>query len=157
LIGGLLIRGDLFGLGWRSIFLVNVPVGLFALIAAALVVRESKSERPLRLDLAGVAIVSLGLLLLVYPLVEGRDLGWPAWTIASMVASVPVLILFAFWERRKTRKDGSPLVPPALFRERAFAAGLLVNLIFFLGVGSFFLSWRSTCRWAWASRPCTQA
>src|SRR5919202_786549 len=139
LIGGLLIRGDLFGLGWRPVFLVNVPVGLLALIAAALVVRESKSEHPLRLDLAGAVIVTLGLLLLVYPLVEGRDLGWPVWTFASMVASMPVFIVFAFWERRKTRKDGSPLVPPALFQERAFVAGLLVNLIFFLGVGSFFL------------------
>jgi predicted MFS family arabinose efflux permease len=139
LIGGLLIRGDLFGLGWRPIFLVNVPVGLLAIIAAALVVRESSSEHPLRLDLVGVAIVTLGLLLFVYPLVEGRDLGWPVWTIASMVASVPVLLLFAFWERRKVRKDGSPLVPPALFRERTFVVGLLVNLIFFLGVGSFFL------------------
>jgi MFS family permease len=139
LIGGLLIRGDLFGLGWRQVFLVNVPVGLLALVTAALVVRESRSEHPLRLDLAGVAIVTLGLLLLVYPVVEGRDLGWPAWTFASMVASVPVLIVFAFWERRKAQKDGSPLVPPALFRERAFVAGLLVNLIFFLGVGSFFL------------------
>jgi EmrB/QacA subfamily drug resistance transporter len=139
LMGGLLIRGDLFGLGWRPIFLVNVPVALVALVAAALVVRESRSEHPLRLDLAGVAIVTVGLLLLVYPLVKGRDLGWPAWTLASMIASVPVLILFAFWERRKVGKDGSPLVPLGLFGGRAFVAGLLVNLIFFLGVGSFFL------------------
>ncbi len=138
LIAGVLIQGELLGLGWRPIFLVNVPVGLLALVAAALVVRESRSEHPLRLDLTGVVIMTVGLLLLVYPLVEGRNLGWPAWTLASMGASVPVLILFAFWERRKARKDGSPLVPPALFRERAFVAGLLVNLIFFLGVGSFF-------------------
>ena len=138
LIAGVLIQGDLLGLGWRPIFLVNVPVGLLALVATALVVRESRSEHPLRLDLTGVVIMTVGLLLLVYPLVEGRNLGWPAWTLASMGASVPVLILFAFWERRKARKDGSPLVPPALFRERAFVAGLLVNLIFFLGVGSFF-------------------
>ncbi|MDQ3865120.1 MAG: MFS transporter [Actinomycetota bacterium] len=139
LIGGLLIRADLMGLGWRPIFLVNVPVGLFALIAAALVVRESRSEHPLRLDLAGVAIVTVGLLLLVFPLVEGRNLGWPAWTFASMGASVPILAAFALWERHKAVKDGSPLVPPGLFGERAFVAGLLVNLIFFLGVGSFFL------------------
>ncbi len=138
LIGGVLIQGDLLGLGWRPIFLVNVPVGLLALIAAALVVRESRSDHPLRLDLTGVVIVTVGLLLLVYPLVEGRNLGWPAWTLASMGASVPVLTLFALWERRKARKDGSPLVPPDLFRERAFVAGLLVNLVFFLGVGSFF-------------------
>jgi EmrB/QacA subfamily drug resistance transporter len=139
LIGGLLIRADLFDLGWRPIFLVNVPVALLALVAAALVVRESKSEHPLRLDLGGVAIVTVGLLLLVYPLVVGRDLGWPAWTFASMAASAPVLAAFALWERHKAVKDGSPLVPPGLFGERAFVAGLLVNLIFFLGVGSFFL------------------
>jgi len=140
LVGGLLIEGDLLGLGWRPIFLVNVPIGIGALVAAALYLGESRAPRALRLDLAGVVLATGGLLLLVYPLVQGRDLGWPAWTFASMTASVLVLAAFAAWERRKKAADGSPLVDLALFRQRAFVAGLLVAAIFFMGIPAFFLT-----------------
>jgi EmrB/QacA subfamily drug resistance transporter len=139
LVGGLLIEGDLLGLEWRPIFLVNVPIGIGALVAAALYLGESRAPRALRPDLTGVALVTGGLLLLVYPLVQGRDLGWPAWTFASMAASLPVLAAFAAWERRKKAADGSPLVDLALFRQRAFVAGVLVAAIFFMGVPAFFL------------------
>jgi EmrB/QacA subfamily drug resistance transporter len=140
LVGGLLINGDLFGLEWRPIFLVNVPIGVVALVAAARLLHESKAPQALRTDLLGVGIVSAGLLLLVYPLVQGRDLGWPAWTFASMAAAVPVLALFALWERRKKAADGSPLVDLDLFRQRAFVAGLLLAGIFFMGIPAFFLT-----------------
>jgi EmrB/QacA subfamily drug resistance transporter len=139
LVGGLLIEADLFGLEWRPIFLVNVPIGVAALIAAARFLQESKAPQALRLDPVGVAIVSAGLLLLVYPLVQGRDLDWPLWTFLSMAAAVPVLGVFALWERRKKAADGSPLVDMALFRQRAFVAGLLVAGIFFMGIPAFFL------------------
>jgi EmrB/QacA subfamily drug resistance transporter len=140
LVGGLLINADLFGLEWRPIFLVNVPIGVAALVAAARLLRESKAPQALHTDLVGVAIVTAGLLLLVYPLVEGRDLGWPPWTFASMAAAVPVLLLFAAWERRKRATDGSPLVDLDLFRQRAFVAGLLLAGIFFMGIPAFFLT-----------------
>jgi EmrB/QacA subfamily drug resistance transporter len=140
LVGGLLINGDLFGLEWRPIFLVNVPIGILALAAAARLLHESKAPYAIRTDLVGVGIVSAGLLLLVYPLVQGRELDWPAWTFASMVAAVPVLLLFAAWERRKKAADGSPLVDLDLFRQRAFVAGLLVAGIFFMGIPAFFLT-----------------
>jgi EmrB/QacA subfamily drug resistance transporter len=140
LVGGLLIEGDLLGLGWRPIFLVNVPIGIGALVAAALYLGESRAPRALRLDLAGVVLATSGLLLLVYPLVQGRDLGWPAWTFASMAASVLVLAAFAAWERRKKAADGSPLVDLALFRQRAFVAGLLVAAFLFMGIPAFFLT-----------------
>jgi len=140
LVGGLLIEADLLGLEWRPIFLVNVPIGIGALVAAALYLGESRAPRALRLDLAGVVLATGGLLLLVYPLVQGRDLGWPAWTFASMAASVLVLAAFAAWERRKKAADGSPLVDLALFRQRAFVAGLLVAAILFMGIPAFFLT-----------------
>ncbi|HEX6678701.1 MAG TPA: MFS transporter [Actinomycetes bacterium] len=140
LVGGLLINGDLLGLEWRPIFLVNVPIGVLALAAAARLLKESKAPYAIRTDLVGVGIVSAGLLLLVYPLVQGRDLDWPPWTFAAMVAAVPVLLLFAAWERRKKAADGSPLVDLALFRQRAFVAGLLVAGIFFMGIPAFFLT-----------------
>jgi hypothetical protein len=92
-----------------------------------------------RLDLTGVALISTALLLLLYPLVQGYDAGWPAWTFVSLAAALPALVLFAFQQARKARRGGSPLVPPALFRERAFTGGVLAALTFFSGVVSFFL------------------
>jgi hypothetical protein len=101
---------------------------------------ESKAPRALRLDPVGVAIVTAALLLLVYPLVQGRDLDWPLWTFLSMAASLPVLAGFAVYERRKKALDGSPLVDPDLFRQRSFVPGLLVAGIFFMGIPAFFLT-----------------
>src|ERR1022692_3075815 len=139
LLGGLLIQHNLFGLSWRPIFLINVPVGVIAVIASAILVRESRAPRPPRLDPAGVTLVTAALLLLLYPLVQGRQLGWPAWTFASMAASVPVLALFAGYERIKARRDGSPLVQLSLFRQRSFGIGIAIAVTFFLGVTSFAL------------------
>ena len=137
LLGGLLITHDLFGLGWRTIFLINVPVGVIAFAAAAVLVRESRAASPPRLDPIGVALISAALLLLLYPLVQGRQLGWPAWTYVSMALCLPLLAAFAWYERIKGRRDGSPLVPLSLFADRAFSAGLGVAVTFFLGIASF--------------------
>jgi EmrB/QacA subfamily drug resistance transporter len=140
LVGGLLIQADLFGLEWRPIFLVNLPIGIAALAVAARFLVESKAPRALRLDPVGVVVVTAGLLLLVYPLVQGRDLGWPPWTFLSMAASVPVLAGFAVYERYKKALDGSPLVDMDLFRQRSFVPGLLLAGIFFMGIPAFFLT-----------------
>jgi len=137
LLGGLLIQHNLFGLGWRPIFLINVPVGILAVIFSAVLVRESRSPRPPRLDPIGVVLVSAALLLLLYPLVEGRELGWPGWTFVSMAASVPMFALFVWWEQVKTRRDGSPLVPLRLFSQREFSVGMAIAMTFFLGIASF--------------------
>jgi EmrB/QacA subfamily drug resistance transporter len=137
LIGGLLIQHNLFGLDWRTIFLINVPVGIIAVAASAVLVRESRAPSPPKLDPAGVGLVSAALLLLLYPLVQGRQLGWPTWTFVSMAASVPVFALFVWYERGKERRDGSPLVPMRLFGERGFSAGMAIAVTFFMGIASF--------------------
>jgi EmrB/QacA subfamily drug resistance transporter len=137
LLGGLLIQHNLFGLDWRSIFLINVPVGIIAVAASAVLVRESRAPQPPKLDPVGVALISAALLLLLYPLVEGRQLGWPLWTLIAMAASAPVFALFIRYERIKTRRDGSPLVPLSLFRERGFSVGMASSVAFFLGIASF--------------------
>jgi EmrB/QacA subfamily drug resistance transporter len=139
LLGGLLTQHNLVGLDWRPIFLINVPVGIIAVAASAVLVRESRAPRPPRLDPVGVALISAALLLLLYPLVEGRQLGWPAWTFVSMAAAVPILVVFIAYERVKDRRDGSPLVQLGLFRQRAFAVGTAIAITFFLGVTSFAL------------------
>src|SRR5580698_170930 len=137
LLGGLLIQHNLFGLDWRPIFLINVPVGIIAIAAAAILVRESRAPRPPRLDPIGVLLVSAALLMLLYPLVQGRELGWPAWTFVSMAASVPVFAIFVWFERRKSGRDGSPLGELSLFRERSFSTGMGIAVAFFLGIASF--------------------
>jgi EmrB/QacA subfamily drug resistance transporter len=139
LLGGLLTQHDLFSLDWRPIFLINVPVGIVAVTASVVLMRESKAPKPPRLDPGGVALISAALLLLLYPLVQGRQLGWPAWTFASMAAAAPMFAAFILYEQAKDRRDSSPLLRLSLFRRRAFAIGIAIAITFFLGVTSFTL------------------
>jgi len=139
LLGGLLTQHDLFGLDWRPIFLINVPVGILAVTASAVLMHESRAPKRPRLDPGGVALSTAALLLLLYPLVQGRQLGWPAWTFVSMAAAVPMFAVFIVYERAKERRDSSPLVRLSLFRRRAFAVGIAIAVTFFLGVTSFAL------------------
>jgi EmrB/QacA subfamily drug resistance transporter len=139
LIGGVLVQADIASLGWRSCFLINVPIGLVALAIAARAVPESRVEGANRLDLVGTALITLGLVDIVLPLVEGRQHGWPAWTWLCLGAAPITLVLFAVHQRRLSRRGGVPLLDPALFRERAFSAGLVTQLVFFSSMASYFL------------------
>ena len=142
ILGGGLIQANIFGLGWRAIFLVNVPVGVIALIVAAVVVPKATGLRKPRLDPLGAIGVSGGLALALVPLTLGRDEGWPAWTWISLALALPVIAATLVWERRLTRAGGDPLLNLALFRDRAFSAGLLLNFasLFFFGSFMFVLT-----------------
>ena len=140
LVGGLLIGSATDTDRWRWIFLVNLPIGIAALVAAWFLLRESRAPRARRLDLGGVVIASAGLGLLAYPLVEGRDQGWPAWAFIMLAVSIPVLVLFVFYERIKTRRDGSPLVELSMFKDRAFSAGTALSAVFFSALPAFLLT-----------------
>jgi EmrB/QacA subfamily drug resistance transporter len=139
IVGALLITGNVWGLGWRAIFLVNIPVGVFATVAAFFLMPKVKSPHPLRLDLPGVALALVAMLFLLYPLIQGRDLDWPNWTFWTMAASIPVFLIFAFDQARKGRRNASPLVEPSLFRTRSFVAGLVVNASMYGIIAGFFL------------------
>jgi EmrB/QacA subfamily drug resistance transporter len=144
-IGGLLLAVNLLHTGWRSIFLVNVPIGIVTVIAAALLVRESRLSEARRLDYGGVILLSISLFLLVFPLVEGGSLGWPLWSLICLVLFVPAMILFIAYEQRVARNGKLPLVSLLLFRRRSFTAGistiLLNGLLFspFLLILAFYL------------------
>ncbi|WP_214414130.1 MFS transporter [Sphaerisporangium fuscum] len=129
-LGGLLTHADLFGSSWRSVFLVNVPLGIAVLVSAPLLLEDRAAHRP-GLDLAGTGLAVLGTGLIVYPLIEGDTLGRPAWTWAALVAGVVVLVLFAFHQRARARRGRSVLVEPSLFAGRGFPAALASSLLFF--------------------------
>ncbi len=139
ILAGWLIDADLFGTGWRMIFLINLPLGLLAVLGGLRFLPESRSAQPPRLDLAGVVLAAIASLLLVYPLVQGRELGWPAWAFASLAAAVAVFGLFGWYESRKRRAGGDPLVVPGLFRKRGFTGGLVVGVVFWAGMAGFSL------------------
>ncbi|WP_040814033.1 MFS transporter [Nocardia concava] len=140
-LGGLLVQWNLFDLDWRPIFLVNVPVGIAALAAAAVVMRDSRSAHAPRLDIVGMVLAVSAVLLLVYPLNEGRRLDWPAWTFVMIGASAVVFAVFGVYERWRARTVGSPLIDLELFRSKPFTVGLASWLLFWIGFGGFFLIW----------------
>ncbi|HWZ65972.1 MAG TPA: MFS transporter [Patescibacteria group bacterium] len=138
-IGGLLIRANIAGLDWRTIFLINIPIGIFALIAAYKYLPDGKSPHPLKLDISGTFIIIIALFLIVFPLIQGRDLGWPLWTFVMMASSLPAFALFSWWIHRKDHKDKSALVPPILFKTKTFIRGIIINLVFQGAMIGFFL------------------
>lgn len=141
MLGALLTQWNLFGLQWRPIFLINLPVGVAGLLLGARYITESKAPRALRLDLVGMGLVTAALLMLIYPLTRGHELGWPVWGYVSMAGSLAVFGLLLAYERHKARKDGSPLIELGLFRVKSFAAGIAVQLTFGVVCGIFFLVW----------------
>jgi EmrB/QacA subfamily drug resistance transporter len=139
LLGGILVQVDLFGLGWRTCFLINVPIGIAALLMAPRAVPESREAHATKLDLAGTLLLTAGLTALVLPLLDGRLHGWPTWTWISLAASPLLLAAFALQQRALARRGGAPLIDPRLFVHRTFTAGLLAQLVFWSGQASFFL------------------
>ncbi|MGI8716172.1 MAG: MFS transporter [Solirubrobacteraceae bacterium] len=141
LIGGVLVAADIAGSGWRSVFLINVPVGVVALILAPRVVPESRVPDCGRIDLLGTALATAAVTAIVLPLVEGRAHGWPLWTWLSLAAAPAIVALFVAQQRDLNRRgDGaSALVPADLLRAPGVAAGLVAQLVFWSGQASFFL------------------
>ncbi len=140
ILGGALIAWDLAGLGWRTVFLINVPLGLAAVALGAVVLPESRAEDGPRPDPVGMVLVSTGLTLLVFPLVEGRELGWPAWTFGLLACGAAVLAVFAAHQVWRRRAGRAPLVEPELFRLRAFSVGMGVGLALFAGMTGLILA-----------------
>ena len=139
-LGGLLLKWNIAGLDWRPLFLINIPVGLFAFGMGMKYLPKGKSPHPLKLDLVGTGIIVATMLLIVFPLIQGREYGWPAWSFAMLLAAIPGLAVFIWWQKKKEKIDGSPLVLPSLFRNRSFSTGLALNLLFELVMVGFFLT-----------------
>ncbi len=137
LLGGALVSADIAGTGWRSIFLVNVPVGLAGLVLVRRHVPDSTAPTPAAVDVRGTVLFGLTMLALLVPLMQGRTLGWPTWTWVSMAAAVPLGAGFLLVESRVERSGRTPLLPPSLLRLRGLRLGLSMAVPFFAGFGGF--------------------
>lgn len=137
-LGGWLVHADLLGLGWRSIFLINVPIGLFAIAVARCIPESRAAQRP-ALDWPGVVLVSAGLALLLVPLIEGPSQGWPAWSLCTLAGALVLLVLFHRQQEQRRLAGGLPLVDMQLLGQRRFALGTLLVLLVYSTSSSFFL------------------
>ncbi|GAB3280175.1 hypothetical protein GCM10027589_07020 [Actinocorallia lasiicapitis] len=140
ILAGYLIDADWWGTGWRMIFLINIPLGLFAIVGGVLFLPAWRTAKTVRLDLAGAFLAAVGSALIIFPLVQGREHGWPAWSFALIALSVAVFGFFAWFEARKSRTGGDPLVEPSLFRKRGFSGGMVLGLVFFSAMTGFWLT-----------------
>ncbi|NMD55439.1 MULTISPECIES: MFS transporter [Tsukamurella] len=135
--GGLLVALDVAGLGWRLVFLVNLPIGAALLIALRRYFAADDGDPQTRMDLGGVVVGAAALLLLIAPLTFGRDVGWAPWVIGLLVLAVPALGAFAWVERAVARRGGNPLVPSDLVRSPGFLAAIGVVLLVFANYAGF--------------------
>jgi len=137
ILAGWLLHLDLFGSQWRSIFLINVPIGVLAWsIGTRVLPHRTGEDANARLDLGGVGLLTLASALLIIPLVQGRELGWPLWTYLSMAGSTIALALFVVSERRSRH----PVITPSLFGKRSFVVGLAIVGAFFASLSGFQLA-----------------
>ncbi len=140
ILGGVLLHLDIFGWGWRPIFLINVPIGIVAILLARRLIPESRPDAADRLDPLGVVLLTGGVGALTAPLVLGQPEHWPIWTWVSFVFGSVLVAAFVWWEHRLGNEGGHPLLPLSLFEHRAFNSGLMVNFGFFAFFGSVLLT-----------------
>jgi MFS family permease len=136
ILAGALVEANLWGTGWRLVFLINVPIGIATFAGGARVLPRTVAHPGLRLDIGGIVLVGLALTAIIYPLIQGRAAGWPAWTFISLGAGALLLGAFALWERHR---QGDPLIDPRLLANRTYTSGILVALAFFGAFGGLLL------------------
>jgi MFS family permease len=139
-IGGCLIALNIGDLGWRLVFLVNVPVAFCALLAGKWMIVETRAAMPTRLDVRGAVLGASALVLILAPLMVGRERHWPWWAIVGPSLSLPAFASFASYEVRLARRGGVPIIDLSLFKKKSFVLGILAAFLFFSAIGSFSLS-----------------
>ena len=140
LVGGWLIAVDIFGMEWRSIFYINVPVGIVAVIMGWRLIPNIPVVQKTRLDFAGIAIVATAFLLLIFPLVEARRYGWPLWCFAMIIAAFPAFFAFYLWEHRRARQNRAQLLPVSLMHSHSYALGGFISLVFYSTPAGLFMT-----------------
>ncbi|SMD04336.1 MFS transporter [Rhizobium sp. RU36D] len=139
IIGGWLIGMDLWGLAWRPIFLINIPIGILTILVGRRLIPVLPVRPGLRNDFGGIAIAAVTIFCVIFPLIEGRGFGWPWWCIAMLVMALPAAIAFFFWEQRQRRLGEPELLPVSLMSNRNYVIGALMSATFFSTLPGFFL------------------
>lgn len=139
IVGGLLIGANLWGLDWRPIFLVNIPFGIFAVVAGWYLIPRMPGHHGLRNDFIGIALFGAAVVAIVFPLVEGHSLGWPAWLWGLMALGLLITGIFVIWERHRARQDEPQLLNFSLISNPNYLLGLLITTIFASGVPAMFM------------------
>ena len=136
ILAGALIDANLWGIGWRLVFLINVPIGALTLPLAIRSLPRGATHPGIKLDIGGVGLVGLALVAIIYPLIQGRADGWPAWCFAMLAAGAVLLFVFLRYERRRGR---DALIEPTLLTNRTYLSGTAVALAFFGAFGGLLL------------------
>jgi EmrB/QacA subfamily drug resistance transporter len=140
LAGGLIIQSFGAESGWRLVFGVNIPIGILAVAAAAVLLPGGAENTDTGADWLGLVLLTGGLVALLTPLIEGQQENWPRWTYISMACGVLLIATFGLWERRLEKGNGNPLVPPRLFSHRSFTGGVVLALVYFAAFTSIFFT-----------------
>jgi EmrB/QacA subfamily drug resistance transporter len=139
ILGGMLISGHLFGLDWQPIFLVNVPIGIAAVVAGWFLIPRLPGHPTLKNDYLGIVLFGLGIVAVVFPIVEGRTYGWPLWAFGMIAAGLVLLVLFVLWTRARAAADKPQLLNYDLITNKQFMFGAFVMTVFASGIPGMFM------------------
>lgn len=137
ILGGLLVDWNLFGLGWRIVFLINVPFGLLVMMGLP-IIPESRGQSSQGIDWFGIALIIPGLLMLIYPLTIGQKQGWPLWTWGCLIVSILLLLVFMLLQKQREETGRIPLVGLSIFKIGSFRVGIITELVVYLSMFTFF-------------------
>lgn len=139
LLGGALITADIHGLDWRPIFLVNLPVGIFVILAGLRWIPALQRDRDMTIDWIGMVVFALAIVMIVLPVIEGALLGWPWWCIALLLGAAPMGAVFVLRQAALARGGRTQLLPIALMRNPGYLSGVLMVMLHFSAIPGMFL------------------
>ncbi|WP_331436047.1 MFS transporter [Gordonia sp. w5E2] len=139
ILGAVITDGDWFGLSWRPVFLINVPLAVLAIAAAIAFIPESRSAIKTPITAGAALLLGGSLAAIMLPITLGPENDWPAWGFIVMVVGIAGLGLFGVRQVRSARRGVEPMVPPALFATRSFSVGLAAFTALMVPTGGYFL------------------
>ena len=137
LLGGILLKMQPFGFTWQSVFLINIPVAITCILGVSKSLPETKLGTKVKIDYTGIFYIISALICIIYPLVKGREAGWPMWTFITIAIGIVLLFLFLQYETKMEQSNREPLIYASLLKNRAFSLGLTIILIYNFTAGLF--------------------
>lgn len=138
-LGGLLPDLHFFVAGWRLLFLINIPLGLISVLFAIRFLPNQRSQAKEKFDYSGVLLLTLTLMALIYPMIRGRELNWPLWSLLCLAGSPVLLFWFIYNQKQKANRQQYPLIDMKLFDFKDFNIALCAVLFYFMVQDSYFL------------------